>query len=197
MRCQCVFRELREAHDRTTARWPTAPWMLARAFAKRMCDARSVFNARTQSLGPSRNSAQGALCYAFRSPSMPTDRSRCQRNTQNNPSKCARVQSAGTKGRARYGTHETKAPMLTSQPPSRIDLCYLLHFSILEEHFKPHSTSHKVRGRFTPIVLKRASQVFPRVARSCTLLRTGTSPCSVSVRSCAKALKGRLDYSRG
>ena len=27
-----VFRELREAHDRTTARWPTAPWMLARAF---------------------------------------------------------------------------------------------------------------------------------------------------------------------
>ena len=30
------FRELREAHDRTTARWPTAPWMLARASAKRM-----------------------------------------------------------------------------------------------------------------------------------------------------------------
>ena len=31
-----VYRELREAHDRTTARWPAAPWMLARAFAKRM-----------------------------------------------------------------------------------------------------------------------------------------------------------------
>ena len=30
------FRELREAHDRTTARWPAAPWMLARAFAKQM-----------------------------------------------------------------------------------------------------------------------------------------------------------------
>ena len=29
-----IFRELREAHDRTTARWPAAPWMLARAFAK-------------------------------------------------------------------------------------------------------------------------------------------------------------------
>ena len=34
--CQCVYRELREAHDRTTARWPTAPWMLARASTKRM-----------------------------------------------------------------------------------------------------------------------------------------------------------------
>ena len=31
-----VYRELREAHDRTTARWPAAPWMLARASAKRM-----------------------------------------------------------------------------------------------------------------------------------------------------------------
>ena len=30
------YRELREAHDRTAARWPAAPWMLARAFAKRM-----------------------------------------------------------------------------------------------------------------------------------------------------------------
>ena len=40
--CQCIFyRYLREAHDRTTARWPAAPWMLARASAKRMhsqCD---------------------------------------------------------------------------------------------------------------------------------------------------------------
>ena len=34
--CQCVYRELREAHDRTTARWPSAPWMLARASTKRM-----------------------------------------------------------------------------------------------------------------------------------------------------------------
>ena len=33
--CQGGFyRELREAHDRTTARWPAAPWMLTRAFAK-------------------------------------------------------------------------------------------------------------------------------------------------------------------
>ena len=32
-----VYRELREAHDRTTARWPTAPWMLARA-----CTAKNV-----------------------------------------------------------------------------------------------------------------------------------------------------------
>ena len=35
-RCQEGYRELREAHDRTTARWPAAPWMLARASAKRM-----------------------------------------------------------------------------------------------------------------------------------------------------------------
>ena len=34
--CQRGFRYLREAHDRTTARWPTAPWMLARASAKRI-----------------------------------------------------------------------------------------------------------------------------------------------------------------
>ena len=33
-----IFRELREAHDRTTARWPAAPWMLARAFAKHVKD---------------------------------------------------------------------------------------------------------------------------------------------------------------
>ena len=33
--CPCGYRELREAHDRTTARWPAAPWMLARASAKR------------------------------------------------------------------------------------------------------------------------------------------------------------------
>ena len=36
LRNENVFRELREAHDRTTARWPAAPWMLARAFAKRI-----------------------------------------------------------------------------------------------------------------------------------------------------------------
>ena len=30
------YRDLREAHDRTTARWPAAPWMLTRAFAKRV-----------------------------------------------------------------------------------------------------------------------------------------------------------------
>ena len=36
--CQCGFRELRETHDRTTARWPAAPWMLARAFAKHVKD---------------------------------------------------------------------------------------------------------------------------------------------------------------
>ena len=35
--CQDSFyRELREAHDRTTARWPAAPWMPARAFAKQI-----------------------------------------------------------------------------------------------------------------------------------------------------------------
>ena len=54
----------------------------------------------------------------------------------------------GQKGRARYGTHETNrthetsCANTTSQPHSRIDLCHLLHFSILEEHFEPHSTSH-------------------------------------------------------
>ena len=38
-RTACGFyRELREAHDRTTARWPAAPWMLARAFAKHVKD---------------------------------------------------------------------------------------------------------------------------------------------------------------
>ena len=37
-------------------------------------------------------------------------------------------------------------------------------------------------GRFTPVLKGKASQDFPRVARSYTLLRTGTSPCSVSVR---------------
>ena len=26
-----LYRDLREAHNRTTARWPAAPWMLARA----------------------------------------------------------------------------------------------------------------------------------------------------------------------
>ena len=31
------YRELREAHDRTTARWPTAPWMQVRASTKRGC----------------------------------------------------------------------------------------------------------------------------------------------------------------
>ena len=31
-----VYRELRETHDRTTARWPAAPWMLPRASAKRV-----------------------------------------------------------------------------------------------------------------------------------------------------------------
>ena len=35
-----IFRELREAHNRTTARWPAAPWMLARAFAKHVKDSK-------------------------------------------------------------------------------------------------------------------------------------------------------------
>ena len=33
---ESFYRYLREAHDRTTARWPAAPWMLARASAKRI-----------------------------------------------------------------------------------------------------------------------------------------------------------------
>ena len=47
--------------------------MLARASAKRV-QCQEGFNARTLSLGPSRNSALEVLCYAFHFPSMPTDR---------------------------------------------------------------------------------------------------------------------------
>ena len=47
------------------------------------------FNARTRGLVPSRNSARGALCYAFRSPSMPTGRSLCQECKRREPCKCA------------------------------------------------------------------------------------------------------------
>ena len=44
--CFAIFRNLREAHDRTTARWPTAPWMLARASAKRVISHESHHLAR-------------------------------------------------------------------------------------------------------------------------------------------------------
>ena len=53
----CVdFRELRYTHDRTTARWPAAPWMLDRAFTKRM-HCQCSFPLSTRGLVPSRNSA--------------------------------------------------------------------------------------------------------------------------------------------
>ena len=44
----------------------------------RRCAMPGGFNARTQSLGPSRNSAQGRCCFAVSPPSMPTGRSLCQ-----------------------------------------------------------------------------------------------------------------------
>ena len=46
MRCLEGCRELRETHDRTPARWPTAPWMFARAFAKRNKYCQCVFRER-------------------------------------------------------------------------------------------------------------------------------------------------------
>ena len=48
-----IFRELREAHDRTTARWPAAPWMLARAFAKHV-KGQHVFRFSTREHGHAR-----------------------------------------------------------------------------------------------------------------------------------------------
>ena len=48
-----VFREQREAHDRTTARWPAAPWMLARAFAKHVKDCQRGFYREQRDAGSS------------------------------------------------------------------------------------------------------------------------------------------------
>ena len=59
-----VYRELRETHDRTTARWPTAPWMLARAFAKRRTA--SVFSASSAILAKDAHRGRnGTSCPAM------------------------------------------------------------------------------------------------------------------------------------
>ena len=91
------YRELRETHDRTTARWPSAPWMLARASAKRVISHESHDLARC--------SKWAHLHFS---------------------SACASVQtgaSLGPFGRfcplftARTQPRESKAPSLTSQHP--------------------------------------------------------------------------------